>query len=72
MFTEDIARPHLGVVEDRLSQAGMSTNLTLLRLRAQVKTVHYMGRPTAASPATASAAIHRAETAEIINLALSD
>jgi len=33
--------------------------------------VQYIGRPTAASPATASLAIHRAETAELIDAALS-
>ncbi len=37
---------------------------------AQVRRVQYIGRPAAASPATASLAIHRAETAELIDAAL--
>ncbi|DBA67070.1 hypothetical protein WJX79_005030 [Trebouxia sp. C0005] len=34
--------------------------------------IRYVGRPAAASPATASLAIHRQETDEIVNTALSD
>ncbi len=39
---------------------------------AQARTVRYVGRPAAASPATASLAIHRAETAELIDAALAE
>ncbi len=36
----------------------------------QGRTVRYVGRPAAASPATASVAIHRKETADIVDAAL--
>jgi hypothetical protein len=57
-------------------QGGRGHN-TMLRSHAQccaevqVAPVRYVGRPTAASPATASPAIHRAQMAEIIDTALS-
>jgi 2-oxoglutarate dehydrogenase complex dehydrogenase (E1) component-like enzyme len=59
---------------DTRPQSGLVWKLLLGMKRccceAQAKSVRYVGRPAAASPATASLAIHRAETAELLDAAL--
>ncbi len=50
----------------------MTVDLAGCPAAVQATPVRYVGRPTAASPATASPSIHRTQVAEIINMALSD
>ena len=64
---------HLGQGRKETFQVSKATCLPsvfVYPFDAQGKTVRYVGRPAAASPATASLAIHRAETAELLETAL--